>query len=317
MKHMERRLIPVTVFTGYLGSGKTTIILNLVSKLPQGYTAVLLKNEYGDTAVDSELAKESNIGVKEYLNGCLCCVLIGKLGLALQELLRDYHPDRIFIETSGSAYPGPIAWEIRKTPSVYLDGMVTVIDALNFTGYKDKSYTAKLQTKDTDLILINKHESINEEKLDRVLDDVYELNPSTPKIKTDRGKIDPDVIFGLDSKLFEKFQDVQFQEQRKDAHHHEHELGFFSYRSDGNFFKPNFEQFLDSIPKEDFYRIKGIILFENSFYVLNYVFGKFSFTPIQKYKGPTKLLFIGPSVASYKSTIEKRLSSMQKRTPAK
>ena len=167
-------MIPITVFTGYLGAGKTTIILNVIKSLKEGYKVVWLKNEFGNVEIDSELAKESHIAVKEMINGCLCCVLVGKLGEAIKELISTYSPDRIIIETSGSAYPAPIAWEIRKLTKegvqVKLDSIINVIDAINFSGYEDKSYTAKIQAEYTDLILINKHEEVKEEELDHVLD---------------------------------------------------------------------------------------------------------------------------------------------------
>merc|ERR1712093_507161 len=69
--------IPVSVFTGFLGAGKTTIILSLLKQLPKDYKVVLLKNEFGDVEVDSQLAKESAVeAVSEILNGCMCCVLL-------------------------------------------------------------------------------------------------------------------------------------------------------------------------------------------------------------------------------------------------
>ena len=65
--------------------------------------------------------------VKEIINGCLCCVLVGQLGTAIEEIVETQAPDRIIIETSGSAYPAPLAWELRKyEPLITLDGIVTV-----------------------------------------------------------------------------------------------------------------------------------------------------------------------------------------------
>ena len=92
--------IPITIITGFLGSGKTTLIINLIPQLPKDYRLALLKNEFGDIAVDSQLATSSSIsGVKELLNGCICCNLVGQLGDALQALRADVKPDRIIIET--------------------------------------------------------------------------------------------------------------------------------------------------------------------------------------------------------------------------
>src|SRR2546430_913546 len=102
--------IPITIVTGFLGSGKTTLILSLLPQLRAAnpsYRLALLKNEFGDLAIDSQLASASAISaVQELLNGCICCNLVGQLGPALEELADSAAPpDRIVIETSGSAFP--------------------------------------------------------------------------------------------------------------------------------------------------------------------------------------------------------------------
>lgn len=285
--------IPVTVFTGFLGSGKTTIILNLIKALPQNYKMVLLKNEFGNIAVDSKLANESNLAVTEMLNGCLCCILVGKLGNALEEIMSKYQPDRIIIETSGSAYPAPIVWELKKLGEdrLKLDGVVTVIDALNFEGYKDTSYTAKLQAQYTDLILINKHESVAEHDLEHVLDDVYELNATTAKIKTDKGFVDPKLIFGLDSKLYELLKTNP--EPEPDKHHHHNEVEIIEYKTDKEFSSSNIAAILSGLPKWDFYRIKGTMKLDGKWQILNYAFGKYELVPIKTPQEQAEIVFMG------------------------
>ncbi len=297
--------IPITVFTGYLGSGKTTVILNLVKQMPPDYKMAWLKNEFGDTKVDSELMKETSIASKEMINGCLCCVLVGKLGNALKEIAKNYSPERIIIETSGSAYPAPIAWEIRRLSDQFkLDSIITVIDAINFPGYKDKSFTAKLQAEYTDLILINKHEAISESKLEAVLDDIYDLNLLTPKVKTDRGKISPDLIFGLDTDLFSKWQDVASQQKNQKEYHQQSEVEIINVKTKKEFEQKKLEEFLKSLSKEYFYRIKGVVKMAGKFYLLNYVFGRFDFTPLTKYQGASKIVFMGLELANFKNKIK-------------
>lgn len=290
-------LTPVTVFTGYLGSGKTTIIINLLKQLPKSYNAVMLKNEFGDIKVDSQLAKESDIEITEMINGCLCCVLVGQLNNALQEIVDKYNPDRIIIETSGSAYPAPIALEIREMKdSLHLDSIVTVIDAINFEGYEDKSYTAKLQTKFTDLILINKHEFVSERELEDVLDDVYDLNLDTPKVKTDRGVVDPDLIFGIDTKLFSSIDESA---NIKDEKHHANEVDLIEIKTDKKFEQDVFNTFLEGLSKSYFFRIKGMINFTDGPYLVNYVFGRFNFEKLKKYTGETQLIFMGEDLSGF------------------
>lgn len=156
--------IPITIITGFLGSGKTTLILHLIPQLRAAnpdYKLALLKNEFGDLAIDSQLASSNAIsGVREMLNGCICCNLVGQLSEALRELQAQVTPDRIVIETSGSAFPATLAMEInriaRATGDYVLDGVVSVIDVENWQGYEDTSVTARLQAKYTDLIIFNK-----------------------------------------------------------------------------------------------------------------------------------------------------------------
>jgi len=299
---------PVTVFTGYLGSGKTTIIIGLIKQLPKEYRSVWLKNEFGDVDVDSQLAKENNIEVKEILNGCLCCVLVGRLGDALEEIVANYHPDRIIVETSGSAYPAPIAVEIRRHPeTLKLDGIITVIDALNFTGYKDKSFTAKIQAQYTDLILINKHEGVGERQLEDVLDDVYDLNLTTPKVKTDHGLVSPELVFGLDSRLFETAEQVAEEERNKEPNHHRLEVEIMEVHSDKVIDRPALERLLKELPPEYFYRIKGMVAFGDGHYLLNYVFGRFDLLKMVKYSNSTKVVFMGKELRDHAGKIRSAL----------
>ncbi|KAK8847676.1 hypothetical protein IAR55_005535 [Kwoniella newhampshirensis] len=204
--------IPVTCFTGFLVSvsqGKTTTILTLIQQLPKDYRVVLLKNEYGDVEVDSLLASQSNIsGVSEILNGCLCCTMVGLVENALLEIKQTMKPDRIIIESSGSAFPATLALQIRQLePQGFkLDGVITVVDSLNFRGYEDNSPSAKLQAKYTDLILLNKHHLATERQLDDLFDSLNDLNDETPKIKIGPAPSNPpqpELVFGLDTKLFE------------------------------------------------------------------------------------------------------------------
>ena len=176
---------------------------------------------------------------------------------------------------------------------VKLDSIVTVIDAINFSGYKDKSYTAKMQAEFTDIILINKHEDVDERELDNTLDDVYDLNPHTPKIKTNKGVIDPNVIFGIDTTLFTKQSEVVIANRNKDDHHHEKEVDIVEIKTNKTFTKAGIEEFLTKLDIDNFYRVKGFVeLAENKFYIINYVAGKFTLE-LSTYTGKTEVVFMG------------------------
>lgn len=312
--------IPITILTGFLGSGKTTLLLNLLPQLPPTYKLALLKNEFGDLAIDSRLASEQAIsGVRELLNGCICCNLVGQLGDALTQLRTEVQPDRIVIETSGSAFPATLAMEVNRlatenpaTKGLFaLDGVISVIDVENWQGYDDTSYTAKMQAKYTDLIVFNKWELVDERRFDICLDRLgdLELEAPTPWVKSDKGRVEKDVLLGIDGALIAK---AGLEEHGHDHQEHDHghqsevevlSLTLPASQDTGVIDLAKFTSLLKSSSKEEVYRIKGTIrcpsdrVPENSdptfltssiapssdskttTYILNWAFGRWTFTP--------------------------------------
>lgn len=275
--------IPITVITGFLGAGKTTILLNLIPQLPKNYKLALLKNEFGDVAIDSQLASTSAIsGVQELLNGCICCNLVGQLGDALDTLRTDVAPDRIIIETSGSAFPATLAMEVnrlsRETGFYNLDGVVMIIDVENWKGYEDTSYTAKLQARYTDLIVFNKWESVSERQFEDCVDRVGDLEVQVATVKSDKGRVDKDVLLGLDSALAKGLASAsssgdhvgEHPRPHEHASDHQSEVEVLSVNLSTTEEKEEEEschgidttalhEFLSSSPKDEIYRIKAIL----------------------------------------------------------
>ncbi|RYP68107.1 hypothetical protein DL771_006849 [Monosporascus sp. 5C6A] len=323
--------IPVTIITGFLGSGKTTILLNLIPQLRAAnpsYRLALLKNEFGDVAIDSQLASSSAIsGVQELLNGCICCNLVGQLGQALREL-RDapQRPDRIVVETSGSAFPATLAIEVnrvaRDTGDFVLDGVVSVVDVENWRGYEDTSYTARIQARYTDLVVFNKWELCDERRFDECLDRLGDLEVDVAWVKSDRGRVPVDVIFGIDGGL------AQSLTQEEDAtksntgakghdhgHSHDHqtevEVLSVTLRGGGGGGQEGaavdaakLMALLNAAPKDGVYRIKAVLTTAStvrnsgndetatprppspsSRYILNWAFGRWTFTPLDPQTG--------------------------------
>jgi G3E family GTPase len=263
--------IPVTIVTGFLGSGKTTLLLHLLPQLRARnptYRLALLKNEFGDLAVDSQLAAASAItGVRELLNGCICCNLVGQLGPALAELAAQQNPDRIVVETSGSAFPATLAMEVnrlaREGGGVVLDGVVTVIDVENWRGYEDTSYTARIQARYTDLVVFNKWEACDERQFDTCLDRLGDLETQIAWVKSDRGRVPADVVFGIDGALARSLEEAG--EAHVHAHDGEHksevEVLSITLRADGPGVVVDvakLEKLLRSAPKDEVYRMKAV-----------------------------------------------------------
>ena len=316
--------IPVTIITGFLGAGKTTLILNLIPQLPKDYRLALLKNEFGDVAVDSQLAGSASIsGVREMLNGCICCNLVGQLGEALFELRDSVSPSRVIIETSGSAFPATLAMEVnrvaRESPGSFnLDGVISVIDVENWKGYDDTSVTAKMQAKYTDLIVFNKWELVDDGMFEDALDRVGDLDVQIAWVKSQKGWVDVEVVMGIDGAMVraEGLRGaIEFNEEKAHIHydlqvhnHHRDEVEVLSvvFTNEDTSKPPqgvvleSFEDLLFSAPKDEVYRIKGLVLSSKpppdstgdrkpsiavdsegqSLYVLNWAFGRWTYTPL-------------------------------------
>lgn len=314
--------IPITIVTGFLGSGKTTLILNLVPQLKASnpdYKLALLKNEFGDLAVDSQLAASGAVaGVRELLNGCICCNLVGQLGDALDELRARVRPDRVVVETSGSAFPATLALEVnrlaRRTGGAYvLDGVVSVVDVENWKGYEDTSVTARLQARYTDLIVFNKWEACDERRFDECLDRVGDLEVDTAWVKSDKGRVPMSVVFGIDGGLAQALIDdptgshasSHSHDDNDHAHDHQSEVEVLSVELTGpkgaGVNADSLHKLLKTAPKDQVYRIKAVLSTtaavkgsdddndeqqphpqssRNSRYILNWAFGRWTFTPV-------------------------------------
>ncbi|KAI1486553.1 CobW/HypB/UreG [Biscogniauxia mediterranea] len=308
--------VPITIITGFLGSGKTTLLLNLLPQLRAAnpsYRLALLKNEFGDVAVDSQLASSSAVsGVQELLNGCICCNLVGQLSQALAELYTNVKPDRIVIETSGSAFPATLAIEVnrvaKETGNYTLDGVISVIDVENWQGYEDTSYTARIQARYTDLIVFNKWEACDERRFDECLDRVGDLEVDIPWVKSDKGSVSVNVIFGIDGGLAQTLTEKPDSGHKHDhehdhSHDHQSEVEVLSVSLKGEesaaINATKLITLLRSAPKDEVYRIKAVLTASSMVrssgeyesiptpphpsnrYILNWAFGRWTFTPLE------------------------------------
>lgn len=300
----------ITVFTGFLGSGKTTVIMNLVKQIPKKYKIVYLKNEFGNANVDSLLLQEKNIEVKEMINGCLCCVLVGRLGNALQEIQEQYNPNRIIIETNGTAYPAPIAIEINKHKQFKLDGIINVIDCQNYNYSQEINEVVRLQAEYTSINLLNKIEGLSEENIEKVKDCLLEVAPNIPILTAVKGVIDVEAIFGLDVNNFE------FKTMPKN--HIDFEVDYIYLDSN----KPSINEdtlnrIIDLLKQSEIWRAKGLIQIDQEISIFNYINGKYEVTKLNNYVSLENKLasnqyyisIIGKNVDYYKRKITEIIRS--------
>lgn len=322
---------PITIVTGFLGSGKTTLLLNLLPQLPPTYRLCLLKNEFGDQAIDSQLAAAQAIsGVAELVNGCICCNLTGQLGDALRALRADYSPHRIVLETSGSAFPATLVMELNRLIAegraageerYALDGVVSVLDVENWAGYEDTSVTAKLQARYTDLVVFNKWEGVSERRFDECLDRLGDLEVQTPWVKSQMGRVDKEVFLGLDGGLSARFEGEGGGEAHAHDHSHSSEVDVLgvTLTGRGTADVEKLRELLAAALREEVYRIKGYVWANqvpkgsdgqatvtdgepgDGKYILNWAFGRWNFTPVPGVQGEEPAIRLTIITAQYES----------------
>ena len=262
--------IPVTIVTGFLGSGKTTVISSLIDYLLlHGVKVAYIKNEIGSENIDGKLLRGKHIDTRELLNGCICCTLTGQLYHAITELVETIRPDRIIIEASGVADPSAIALLISSHPLVYRDGVIGIIDVVNFEGYKDLSLTARRQAQFTDLIIFNKIEMASLERKKSVVGFVRELNDVSPIIEAPKGVLDPQLAFGISAVEKIWTSDRRFSKTHE-LHLKDESISTVHFTHPGVMDKEKVTKILAELPA-NIIRVKGFIQTDDGVYLVNKV----------------------------------------------
>lgn len=232
----QRPALPVTVLTGFLGSGKTTVLARLLRHEQFRNTAVII-NEFGEVGLDHELLEQSREELVLLSNGCICCTVRGDLlgAFARMEAQRAAGAiDRIIIETTGLADPAPILHTLMSEPSVtahyWLDQVIATVDAVNGMATLDRHPEAVKQAAIADRILLTKLDLVDADTRAALRARLAALNPAAPMLESLNGALDPRVLLGAQAggqsarlaQLDEWLRDEAYAEPAH-AHEHEHE----------------------------------------------------------------------------------------------
>ena len=227
--------VPVTIITGFLGSGKTSLLAKLLRHPAMGQTAVII-NEFGEIGLDHELIETSDETDVTLMGGCLCCTVKGDLIDTMQRLYvrRDLGEvlrfERLVIETTGLADPAPVLQSImadRQLQRCYhLDGVVTLVDAVNGLDTLDRHLEALKQAAVADRLVVTKTDIASPDEVNALRAKLVGLNPAARIMEADHGKISPDLL--LDAGIFNpasKSPDVErwLNEEAYAHHHHDHD----------------------------------------------------------------------------------------------
>ncbi len=282
--------IAVCVLTGFLGAGKTTL-LNALLKNPEMSNTAVIINEFGDVGIDHLLVETADENVFEMASGCLCCTIRGDLADTLSDLLERREQgkitafNRVVIETTGLADPAPVLHTIMNHPVLLshfrLEGVITVVDAVNGPATLDAHQEAVKQAAVADRLVLTKADLLvgkkGEEQLFELVARLRKLNPGARMLEVTTGEASPQNLFntGLydpETKTANVRRWLAVDAYRHADHHHHHDsnrhddhIESFSITSDKAISQWNLELFLELLRGyhgPNLLRVKGIIKLE-------------------------------------------------------
>jgi len=233
-------LIPATILTGFLGSGKTTLLKRVLSEA-HGQKIAVIENEFGEENIDNEiLVSDTKEQVIQMNNGCVCCTIREDLRTTLADLAEKKRKgeldfDRVVIETTGLADPGPVAqtffMDDEIAESYLLDSVLTLVDAKHAEGQLDTRQEARRQVGFADQIFISKADLVGKEEVEALMHRLKHMNPRAPQQAVHFGEVPLAKIFDLKGFNLNAKLDIDpdflnaDEGHGHDHHDHDHEHG--------------------------------------------------------------------------------------------
>jgi G3E family GTPase len=267
----QDNMVPVTILTGFLGAGKTTLLKRILTE-DHGHRIAVIENEFGEEGIDDDILVEtSSEQIIEMNNGCLCCTVRGDLVRILGELKDKRESgnakfDRIIIETTGMADPGPVAQTFFMDDNIgeyfLLDSVITLVDAKHAPKQLDDFTEAQEQVGFADRILLSKTDLVSEAEVETLKGRLAGMNPRAPIRKVHFGNAPIDEILDIRGFNLNAVLELDPAFLEDSHHHHADAVGSFVFRSDRPFDGLKLEEFLSAmiqIHGQDMLRYKGVL----------------------------------------------------------
>ena len=222
----------IDIFSGFLGAGKTTLIKKLIKEAYAGQKLVLIENEFGQIGIDGGFLQEAGIQITEMNSGCICCSLVGDFGKALEQVLREYAPDRILIEPSGVGKLSDVIGAVKQVTgeTVSLGHTVAVVDAAKVKVYMrnfGEFYNDQVETAGT--IILSRTDGMDRQKLDAAITLLRQHNEEATVVTTPWDQLTGAQLLSamegnatLAQALAELAHEAEHHHEHE-HHHHEHE----------------------------------------------------------------------------------------------
>ena len=271
MSNAPHNLVPVTILTGFLGSGKTTL-LNRILKENHGMKIAVIENEFGEEGVDNDLLlQDEQENIVEMNNGCLCCTVRGDLvrimgEMAAKRLAGELKFDRVVIETTGMADPGPVAQTFFVDDLVaenyMLDAVLTVVDAKHGMQQLDEHREIQQQVGFADRILLSKTDLCESDDVTTLKQRLVRMNARAEIMLSEHGVAPIAKLLDVRGFNLNSILDIAPDFLDEDKHVHNDDIQSFVFKSSKAFDGQKFEEFMGSVTQvygTDMLRYKGIL----------------------------------------------------------
>jgi G3E family GTPase len=250
--------VPLTLISGFLGSGKTTVLNELLSG-NHGLKLAVIVNDFGSVNIDASLIKAEDSAMISLENGCICCSSSGQLSEAIDNVIGlEDPPDAIVVEASGIADPQSTLFLALTNKKIKLDGLVTVVDADSVLDRLQERRLESLierQIEAADVVLLNKADLASKGRIAEIQQWIAGKAPQAVVVESKFGKVPAAVLVGLESGYFEENKDPKTEMRH---HHHDDELETWTFSSPIPLDSASLMELVKSLP-ETVIRAKGIV----------------------------------------------------------
>jgi len=298
--------VAVDIVTGFLGSGKTSLLRHVLERGLSGHRVAVIVNEIGDIGIDGTEIEGSDIErMVELTSGCVCCQINTAFAAAVGEIIETVRPDLIIIETTGLADPGNLAGEVTSV-GLMLDAIITVVDAEAVATLLEETVVTARQIEAADFLVLNKTDLVSEAARKKVEKRLRRLNRRAPILASVRGAIDGEVPFASSARTWR-----DRIEGAGKGHVEAEGFGAFSWEGELALDRARFERLLRRLPKSIF-RAKGIVRFANASWpsLFSFCTGRHELRYLKLPAGEftNRGVFIGREIATHRHRIIRSLA---------
>jgi G3E family GTPase len=308
--------VAVDIVSGFLGSGKTSLVRHVLTHGLRGRRVAVIMNEIGEVGIDGRVITglEAVERMVELSSGCICCSIDEhRFAMAVQEIVDTARPDLIIIETTGLADPGPLAERARNS-GLGLDAVVTVVDACNVDRSLAETTVAGRQIGAADFLVLNKVDLVADAEVPALAARLRRLNRRAVVVQTVHGAVELPLLFAPGVVEYRRAATSGGEGSVASGHLQADDISAFTYRTSRRLHQRGFERVVARLPR-DVYRAKGIVRFAGTDWqcLFNYTCGRTetSWIRLPQVAAETQLVIIGRDLGRYRDRVLGRLAQCE------